>query len=55
MRVYLGKERECETGTMTATHITVTGLTRMQTVGHKLYIDNFFLLLTFLMIYILRP
>jgi hypothetical protein len=42
MVVYLGNDRKCETATMTATHATVTGLTRIENVGHKLYTDNFF-------------
>jgi hypothetical protein len=43
MRVYLGKGTTCATETMTATHATVAGLTRrVENVGHKLYMDNFF-------------
>jgi hypothetical protein len=42
MRVYLGKDRAHTTDTMTATHATVAGLTRIQNMGHKLYMDNFF-------------
>jgi hypothetical protein len=43
MRVYLGKDRTCATDTMTATHDTVAGLMRrVENVGHKLYMDNFF-------------
>jgi len=54
MRVYLGKDRTHATGTMTATHANVAGLTRIQNVGHKLYMDNLFLLLTCLTIYMVR-
>jgi hypothetical protein len=43
MTVYLGKDRKCATPAMTATHENVTGLTaRIEYLGHKLYIDNFF-------------
>jgi hypothetical protein len=43
MRAHLGKDRTHTTGTMTATHKTVAGLTtRIQNVGHKLYMDYFF-------------
>jgi len=39
MKVYLGKDRQH----VTATHVTVTELTRMiEGRGHKLYMDNFF-------------
>jgi len=59
MRVYLGKDRKCVTGTMTATHATVTGLTsRIENVEYKLYMDNFFplwIILNYLTIYIQRP
>jgi hypothetical protein len=42
MRVYLGRDRECTTGTMKATHAAVTGLfSRIKNVGHKLYMDSF--------------
>jgi hypothetical protein len=45
MRVYLGKDMTYTTGAVTATHATVAGLTRrVENVGHKLYMDNFFLL-----------
>jgi hypothetical protein len=55
MRMYLGKDSTYATGTMAATHAPVAGLmTRIQNVGHNLYMDNFFILLTCLMIYILR-
>jgi uncharacterized membrane protein len=42
MRAHLGKDRKCATGTMTATHATVAGLTRIENVGHKLYMDDFY-------------
>jgi hypothetical protein len=43
MTVYLGKDRKLATPTMTATHVTVTGLTgRIENLGHKLYMDSFF-------------
>jgi len=43
MTVYLGKDRECVTGTITATDTTVVGLkTRIKNAGHKLFMDNFF-------------
>jgi hypothetical protein len=39
----LHKDRKCITGTVTDTHATVAGLnTRIENVGHKLYMDNFF-------------
>jgi hypothetical protein len=42
MKVYLGKDGKYATDT-TATHATVAGLTRrVENVGHKLYMDNFF-------------
>jgi hypothetical protein len=41
--VYLGKGRTHAAGTMAATHATVAGLMRrIQNVGHRLYVDNFF-------------
>jgi hypothetical protein len=41
--IFLGKDRTHATGTMTAIHANVTGLTtRIQNVGHKLYTNNFF-------------
>jgi len=43
MKVCLGKDRNCETGTMTATYVTVAGLTVFENVVHKLYMDSFFL------------
>jgi len=43
MDVYLGKDRQRVTQHPTATHATVTNLTRrVEGVGHKLYMDNFF-------------
>jgi len=43
MIVYLGKDRKCATTSMIATHATVTGLAaRIEHVGHRLYMDNFF-------------
>jgi len=43
MNVYLGKDRQSVTQHLTATHATVTNLTRgVEGFGHKLYMDNFF-------------
>jgi hypothetical protein len=43
MKVYLGKDRQCRAQHVTATHATVTELTRkIERCGHKLYMDNFF-------------
>ena len=43
MKVYLGKERQRTAQHATATHETVTELTRkIEGHGHKLYMDNFF-------------
>ena len=43
MKVYLGKERQRTAQHVTATHATVTELTRkIEGRGHKLYMDNFF-------------
>jgi hypothetical protein len=43
MKVYLGKDRQCVTQDVTATHATVKELTRrVEGLGHKLYMDNFF-------------
>jgi len=42
MKVYLGKDRQCTAQHVTATHATVTELTRKIGRGHKLYMDNFF-------------
>ena len=43
MNVYLGKDRQRAAQHLTATHATVTNLTRgVEGVGHKLYMDNFF-------------
>jgi len=41
--VYLEKDRKHVTPSMTTTHATVTGLAaRIEHLGHKLYMDNFF-------------
>jgi len=42
MNVYLGKDRQRTAQHVTATHATVTELTRNIGRGHKLYMDNFF-------------
>jgi hypothetical protein len=43
MKVYLGKDRTRADQDVTATHATVRGLCRrIEGVGHKLYMDNFF-------------
>jgi len=43
MKVYLGKDRRRTAQHVTATHATVTELTRkIEGCGHKLYMDNFF-------------
>jgi hypothetical protein len=42
MRVYLGKDRHCMAQHLTATHATVTELTRKIGHGHILYTDNLF-------------
>ena len=43
MNVYLGKERQREAQHLTATHATVTNLTRgVEGFDHKLYMNNFF-------------
>jgi len=43
MKVYLGKDRQHRAQHVTATHATVTELTRkIEGCGHKLYMDNFF-------------
>ena len=43
MKVYLGKERQRTAQHVTATHATVTELTRkIEGCSHKLYMDNFF-------------
>ena len=50
MKVYLGKDRQRTAQHLTATHVTVTELTRkVEGHGHKLYIENFFLPLHYLM------
>jgi len=42
MNVYLGKDRQRAAQHLTATHATVTNLTRgVKGFGHKLYMDNF--------------
>ena len=41
MDLYLGKDRQRATQHLTATHATVTNLTRRVGVGHKLYMENF--------------
>ena len=42
-RVYLGKDSQSATDDMTATHATVRHLTsRVEGLGHKLFMDNFF-------------
>ena len=42
MDVYLGKDTQRAAQHLTATHATVTNLTRRVGVGHKLYMDNLF-------------
>jgi hypothetical protein len=43
MKVYLGKQREDAAGDVTATHGTVLRLVRrVENLGHKLYMDNYF-------------
>jgi len=43
MNVYLGQDRQRAAQHLTATHATVTNLTReVEGFGHKLYMDNFF-------------
>jgi len=43
MRVYLGKDSQSATDDTTATHATVRYLTgRVEGLGHKLFMDNFF-------------
>ena len=43
MNVYLGKDRQRAAQHLTATHATVTNLTRgVEGFGHELYIENFF-------------
>ena len=43
MNVYLGQDRQRAAQHLTATHATVTNLTReLEGFGHKLYMDNFF-------------
>jgi hypothetical protein len=46
MPLYLGKEMKCVPPSMTATDETITILTvRTENVGHKLYMDNSFLVI----------
>ena len=50
MNVYLGKDRQRTAQHVTAAHATVSELTRkIEGRGHKLYMDNFFLHLNYLM------
>ena len=43
MNVYLGQDRQRVAQHVTATHATVTNLTRgVEGFGHKMYMDNFF-------------
>ena len=50
MKVYMGKDRQRMAQHMTATHATLTALTRkIEGRGHTLYMDNFFLPLNYLM------
>jgi len=43
MKLYLGKDRQRTAQHVTATHATVTELTRkIEGRGHKLYMDSFF-------------
>ena len=50
MNVYLGKDRQRAAQHLTATHTTVTNVTRgVEGFGHKLYMDNFFSSLSCLM------
>jgi len=43
MKVYLGRDSRSATDDMTATHATVRHLTcRVEGLGHKLFMDNFF-------------
>jgi len=49
IKVYLGKDRQRTAQHVTATHVTVTELTRkIEGCGHKLYMDNFFSPLNYL-------
>jgi hypothetical protein len=41
MSVYLGRDWNCVTVTVTETHATASGLiTKIENLGHKLYVDN---------------
>jgi hypothetical protein len=42
MKVYLGKDKQHKALDLTATHSTVTELTRKVGQGHKLYMESFF-------------
>jgi len=43
MKVYLGRDSHSATDDMTATHATVRHLTsRVEGLGHKIFMDNFF-------------
>jgi len=43
MTVYLGRERQCTAQHLTATHATLSELTKkIEGCGHKLYMDNYF-------------
>ena len=50
MGVYLGRDSHSATDDMTATHATVRHLTgRVEVLGHKIFMDNFFNRQNFLM------
>jgi hypothetical protein len=50
MRVYMGRDSQSATDDMTATHAIVRSLTsRVEGLGHKLFMDNFFSSQDFLM------
>ena len=52
MKVYLGRDSHSATDDMTATHTAVRHLTsRVEGLGHKLFMDNFFSLPRFLTTY----
>ena len=52
IRMYLGRNSHSVTDDMTATHTTVRHLTRrVQGLGHKIFMDNFFRLEDYLMIW----
>jgi hypothetical protein len=55
MSVYLGRDRKCAAVTVTTIHAAVSGLTtRTENLVHKLYMDNFSILLIYLTIYLQR-